>query len=496
MMRNNNRLFFLSNILFFLIILFTYIDLSNYSYHETVYFYEFTLKTYFLIIIFLISLLLLINNAKDKFQKFNIFVYYITLSSGMYALNFPLMDELILISSSCLFLIYLLKKKINLKKNNLIFFLILFVLLIQSIVGIFSDLRSIRYLLIFLGLIITFIYFSDLDEINENEYKIFLQYFFYAIILYVIYQFFFWYLKFFILEMKFQGQRFIGDMQPSFAKSASGHMDAILIFAGYFVILFSVKSSSPWKRLILLISILSFWIMADSRSSLLVFLIVSFFYFFSVNIYKKFFIIFLIFIIMFQKDYFDNFLNDRLIRAQQDIVGITSVQSGTKISQPTYKIGENQYFYETDTRPSYGDFGRLKFIMSGLISYAHKPIQLIGCGFYNYYYCAEEGLIYVSEKFNVNLSISKKGFLNSPIRPPAFGTIIVENGLLIIITLILYYIKFVNKNVFNKKKSQQVFISFYFFIIIISWSMFSNLLDIVLFYLFFIPIFRRLLLKI
>ena len=134
--------------------------------------------------------------------------------------------------------------------------------------------------------------------------------------------------------------------------------------------------------------------------------------------------------------------------------------------------------------------------MSGLISYAHKPIQLIGCGFYNYYYCAEEGLIYVSEKFNVNLSISKKGFLNSPIRPPAFGTIIVENGLLIIITLILYYIKFVNKNVFNKKKSQQVFISFYFFIIIISWSMFSNLLDIVLFYLFFIPIFRRLLLKI
>ena len=316
-MKNKKILFIFSNIFFFLTILFTYFDLRKYNIADSVYPYDFSFITYFIIILFLINLILLINETKDKLRVFIIFVYYLILSSGVYVLNFPLMDELILISSSFLFLCYLVKKKISLKRNHLIFFIILFILLIQSIVGIFSDFRSIRYILIFSSLLITFVYFSDLDEITENEYKIFLKYLFYSIILYVIYQFFFWYLKFFIFEMKFLEQRFIGDMQPSFSKSASGHMDGLLIFAGYFIIL-PPNSISSKKKLILFISIILYWIMADARSSLLLICIISVFYFFSLKINKKIFFIFLILLIFFQKDYFDNSLNERILRAEQE----------------------------------------------------------------------------------------------------------------------------------------------------------------------------------
>lgn len=492
-MKNKKILFIFSNIFFFLTILFTYFDLRKYNIADSVYPYDFSFITYFIIILFLINLILLINETKDKLRVFIIFVYYLILSSGVYVLNFPLMDELILISSSFLFLCYLVKKKISLKRNHLIFFIILFILLIQSIVGIFSDFRSIRYILIFSSLLITFVYFSDLDEITENEYKIFLKYLFYSIILYVIYQFFFWYLKFFIFEMKFLEQRFIGDMQPSFSKSASGHMDGLLIFAGYFIIL-PPNSISSKKKLILFISIILYWIMADARSSLLLICIISVFYFFSLKINKKIFFIFLILLIFFQKDYFDNSLNERILRAEQEIVSVISLKTGSSVRAPTYKTDEGYYFYEPEARPVYGDFGRLKFVLGGLISYIYKPLEtFVGCGFYNYYYCANEGLIYISEKFNVEFNISNKGFNNAPVRPPAAGTILVENGFFLIIIFILYYINFINQSLVERKKSQKIFTSFYFFIAIVSWSTFSNILDIIFFYLFFLPIFRKLL---
>ena len=39
-------------------------------------------------------------NISNKYKVFNVFVYYLILSSGIYVVNFPLMDELILIISS------------------------------------------------------------------------------------------------------------------------------------------------------------------------------------------------------------------------------------------------------------------------------------------------------------------------------------------------------------------------------------------------------------
>jgi hypothetical protein len=495
--KKNSLIFFLSNILFFLTILFTYLDLSKYNIADTILPNEFSLKTYFIIILFLITLFTLINKTKDKFKIFCIFVYYLILSSGVYVLNFPIMDELILITSSFYFFISLSKKKIFLQKNQLLFFIILLILFIQSIVGLFSDIRSARYIFIFLSLLITYIYFSDLDVINDNDHKIFFSYIFSSVILYLIYQFFFWYLKFYIFEMKFPEQTFIGDMQPAFAKSASGHMDAILFLSGYLILFFSINSNSVWKIVTLFISIFLFSIFSDARSSLFILFLTIFFYFFTLKNFKKIFFIFLILLIFIQKD-FDNPLNKYLFSEGKTIEEIVNIQTGSKISTPVYQTDQGGYFYEAAERPVYGDFGRLSFVLAGLTTILDKPIQIFfGCGFYNYYNCAEESLIYIHEKFNVKYDKKFSKFGNqSQIRPTAAGTILVENGWLVILILSIVYLDFLIKNIFrknNKCKTKKILISLYLVVGFISWSIISSLLDIIFFYLFLLPIFRKIL---
>lgn len=492
-------IFIISNIFFFLTILFTYIDLRKFDLADSVYPNDFSFTTYLIIILFLLNLLLLfVQESKDKFKIFNIFIFYLILSSGVYVINFPLMDELILITSSFFFLIHLFenKKILFIRKNNY-FLIILGLLFLQSIIGFLFDIRSIRYVFIFSSLILSFLYFSNLEEIDDNKQKIFLNYIYYAIVLYTTYQFLFWILKFNIFEMKFLEQRFVGDMQPAYAKSASGHFDAIHILSGYLILLFTLKSNSLLKKLLLFLFIFAFWIMADARSSLFILSLVIIFYFLILENKKKIILIFFVALFSFQNIFFWNESNKYIDSAKSIFGDVLNIKTGSELKAPAYQTKSGDFFYKEEVRASYGDFGRLSYILSAITALKYNFHKIfIGCGFYSYHYCTKEAQIEVYEKFDVPITDNLRGFGNKKIRPPAAGTIIVENGLLINFMILLYFLIFLKKNFYFKNGkllfySDTFLISSFLFIAIIGWALFSNMLDIILFYLFFLPTFRK-----
>lgn len=497
-LKKNNALFICSNILYFLTILFTYIDLQKYKIWDTVYPSQFSLITYVIVVLFLVSLFFLLNKvSNDQFKILNFFIYYLILSSGTYILNFPLMDELILITSSIFFLFVIFINRIyTLHKSYFFALLIFLILFIQSIIGFLYDLRSVRYFVIFLCLIIVTIYFSQPIKMNDEKHQIFLNYIFYAIILYVIYQFFFWFLKFYIFEMKFIEQKFIGNMQPSYAGSSSGHFDAIHILSGFLILYYSYKSEKLFKRVILFISIIFFWIMADARSSLFLLIIISFFYFLIIKKHVKFVFIIVFLLTILQANYFDNNFNKYLKKVYNQTSRILNFQTGTSIKAGVYKMDDGGFFYDKKEHATYGDFGRLSYALSGIYSIKHNVMTFFGCGFYSYHFCAKDALIEVYEKSDVPLNTDiNRGLGNRPLRPPAAGTILVENGFLTVFIIILYYLRSVKRNIFTVKQKSfdhsKIIISLYFFCIIVSWTAFSNLLDIVFFYMFLLPIFTR-----
>jgi len=412
------------------------------------------------------------------------------------------MDELILITSSIFFFIQLIKKKFIYDNKNTFFIIILVILFLQSVVGLYFDYRSIRYFIIYPCLIIAFLYFASLREVNESNQVIFFNYIFYGILIYVIYQLFFWFLKFYIFDMKFFGQRFIGDMQPGYSLSSSGHFDSIHIITGYLILYFITKSESLIKGTILLLSILAFWIFADARSSLFILILVIIFSFFLFEKKFKFIFIFFIFLISFQQTFFENSFNKYLKRAQNISKDVLTFKKDTVVRNPIYLLENDDYFYKEKIVPAYRDFGRLSFILGGLNSLKYNGHFIIfGCGFYSYYQCAQEGRIEIYEKYNIPINQNNsRGFGGNKIRPPAAGTILVENGLIIILLGFFYYLIFLKKNIrfFNGKiqfDSNKILLTFYLISAISVWTIFSNILDIIYIYLFLMPIFRKYLIK-
>ena len=496
---SNNLLFLLSNFFYFLTILFTYINLKEFEISERVYPNDFNFLTYSVLILFFLSLLLLyFKESKNKFKVFNIFIYYLILSSGVYVLNFPFMDELILISSSIFFLTYFFfSYRSSFNYKALFSFIIFTILLIQSIYGFLYDIRSIRYLAIFICLLITLIYFSSLKEIDDDKQKSFFEYIFYAIILYVIYQIFFWFLKFQIFEMKFTGQKFIGNMQPSYALSASGHFDSIHILSGFMILYYSIKSGYFLRSLALWISILSFWVLADARSSLFIFCSVSLFYFVIIDFKKKIVLITLLFLVFVQSFYFDNSFNNYFYRIKNITLDIIDIRQGSELKTPDYKLPDGDYFYKEKLVASYQDFGRLSFAVGAINSLKYNFFKIFfGCGFYGYYDCTYEARKDIFSAYDVPYDDKSEGFLNKKLRPPAFGTIFIENGLFLILAGLIYYLyflknKFIEKRNLAIKNSKTIHLSIYLSLTIISWTIFSNIMDIIYIYLFMIPVFNK-----
>jgi len=494
----NSFLFISSNIFYFLAILFTYFDLRQFTIATTVYPTQFSFTTYAIIIVFLTNLFLLyINEASNKFNVFNIFIYYLIISAGIYVLNFPLMDELILIITAFFSFINLFIKKNYIHKSIYFVVLILFILFLQSIIGFLFDIRSIRYFVMFPCLIIVFLYFSNLQEIDDNKQKIFFNYIFYAILVYSVYQIFFWLLKFYIFDMKFIGQNFIGYMQPSYALSASGHFDSIFILSGFLVLYFLGKSGYHIKSSLLLLFMFSFWILADARSTLFIISLVITFYFLLLNFYKKIIFILVFIFIILQSNYFDNSINELIGRTQNTAVDLFSFDSGTKTSAPVFKLEGEGYFYESKEMPVYQDFGRLTFIISSVesIKYNFHKI-LFGCGFYGYYHCTDEARTKIFNKYDVALPENNRGFGNSKIRPPAFPTFIVENGLIVMFMGLVYYLRSLKKCIYFKNdklfiKKNRFVLLLYLLTAFLGWSFIANIFDIIFVYLFLMPSFRK-----
>lgn len=497
-LKTSKTLFIFSNILYFCSILFTYLDLKKFKIENTVYPNQFSPMTYTIILMFLINLFFLyICVSKDKFKIFNIFVYYLVLSAGVYVLNFPMMDELILISSSIFFSIqFISNKKILFYRYTLLPLTILIILFIQSIMGLLHDFRSVRYIFIFLSLIISFLYFSDLQEIDNKKHIMFIRYIFYAIVIYMLYQFFFWFLKFYVFEMRFPEQKFIGDMQPSFAKSSSGHFDAIHIFSGYLILYFSNKAGFTFKSIILFSLILVSWVLADARSSLFLICSVGLFYFLYLNFKRKIVFIFFLTVLIFQSTYFNNSFNFYIEKVKNITTNILDFKQGTEKKIPLYKLESGEFYYKETVRSAYPDFGRLSYALSAInsINYSFDKI-IFGCGFYGFYYCADKAIKDIYDKYDIPLEVNAGGFAKKKIRPPAFGTIFVENGLILIFLGIFYYIRSLKKNILVRRGiliyNTKIIFQIYFFFTIVSWTFFSNILDIICIYLFLFKIFRK-----
>jgi hypothetical protein len=484
--KNTTLIFFITNFFFFLTILFSYLVfkdskesivyldfLDNYPAHNI-----FTTLAFCFTTLFIVSLIYnFFINQKNKNLIFSIYFYFLLLSSGFYLINLPIIDELIMISSSFFFA---LKKRDFAKYSykDIIILLLFFLLLLQSIVGLIHSIKSIRYIVIFLSLIVSFIYFSSHDFINQKkeerreERKSFLNYIFYAVIVSYFFQFFFWYLKFYVLEFKEADQFFLGSLQPALINSAAGHMEAFQIMSVYLILYYTIISKYIFRRIILFFLLILMWKMADSRAALLLAIICSIFYFYIVSCKIKFIII-LFLILTFSIE--NNFLSSipkivyRVIDAQ-------------KVEAPL----ENSEYAD----PVYGDINRFAYGFSPILKFnIHNNYYILyGCGFYGYYLCNQSNLLEVFDDFGVNY-VLKEGSLGTLIRPPALGTIIVENGLILIFTFLFIYFNFIFKNFFRNKI--KIILSIFFFSIALIWSFFTNLMDIVYFYYLLMPFFYK-----
>lgn len=488
--KKKNFLFISSNILFFLTILLTYFDLNKFSISDEVYLYEFSFLTYGTIVLFLINLIFLyIFEINDKNVILNFYFYYLLLSSGFYIINFPIMDELILITTAFTFLIFLTKEKtFKLDKKTYLILLIFVYIFFQSVIGIFHDLRSLRYVFISSSIIVTLVYFSNNGYESITENKNLINYMFLAIFFSIIYQIFFWILKFYVFEMKFADQTFIGHLQPSYSKSASGHVDAINIVSVFLFLYFSVKKIFLWKRFFLFFSVLSFWILSDARSSFFLFTTMLLFYFVLSRSHKKILLLLLIPVLFFFINIFDfsyiKKMNNRAINIFSDFF---DVESGmTEAPAFFYDKEKKTYYYQSRDKPKYGDLGRLAYVSSAISATEKNFIGILfGCGFYGYYKCAQDSLDDFYKDKNVTMTDSNRGFMGSKIRPPAAGTIIVENGLIIILILMWLFISFVRSNI--NRNLNKTLLSFYIFSTLMVWAYFSNLLDIIFIYYFMMP---------
>ena len=479
--KNTTLIFFITNFLFFLIILFSYLYLKESIIPS--YFSDFnpalnifSALVFFFTTLFIVSLIYnFFINQKNKNLIFSIYFYFLLLSSSFYLINLPIIDELIMISSTFFFF---LKKRDFAKYSykDIIILLLFFVLLLQSIVGLIHDIKSIRYIFIFLSLIVSFIYFSGHDFINQEkeerreERKSFLNYIFYAVIVSYFFQFFFWYLKFYVLELKEANQLFIGSMQPALVNSAAGHLEAFQIMSVYLILYYTIISKYIFRRIIMFILLILMWKMADSRAALLLAIICFIFYFCIVS-FKIKFILTLLFILTFSNE------NNLLYSIPKIVYRVADYQ---KVEAPF----ENSEYAD----PVYGDINRFAYGYSPILKFniLNNYYILYGCGFYGYYLCNESNLIKVFDDFGVNYE-QKEGSLGSLIRPPALGTIIVENGLILIFTFFFIYFNFIFKNFCRNKI--KIILSFFFFSTALMWSFFSNLMDIVYFYYLLTPFF-------
>jgi hypothetical protein len=288
--------------------------------------------------------------------------------------------------------------------------------------------------------------------------------------------------------MKFVGQQFIGHLQPSYSKSASGHVDAINIVSVFLFLYFSIKKIFFWKRFFLFFSVLSFWILSDARSSLFLFATMLLFYFIFSKSYKKILLILAIPLLIFFINIFDfSYVKKMNDRAMNIFSNFFNVESGTiEASAFFYDEDTGEYFYKSRDKPKYGDLGRLAYVSSAIAASENNFIGILfGCGFYGYYKCAEESLDDFYKEKNVIRSESNRGFMGSKIRPPAAGTIIVENGLIVILILTWLFFNFVRRNI--NRNLDKTLLSIYILSTLLVWSYFSNLLDIIFIYYFITP---------
>jgi hypothetical protein len=290
---------------------------------------------------------------------------------------------------------------------------------------------------------------------------------------------------------------FIGGMQPAFAMSASGTVDALHILSGFIILYYVTKKIFFMRSFILFLSIVLFWILSDARSSLFIMLSLIFFYFLIKKLNKKvIFIIFFLFL-MFQKDLYDSGLNTKLINIQNVVVSFFNFEKGYEIRPAAIKLSDGEFYHKEKIGPVYDDFGRTTYFLAAIHFIEFDFIKFFfGCGFYKYYECAEKYLSKIYFDAGVPMPGENIGFLDKKIRPPAAGTIIVENGFLVILLACFYYLNFLKNRFYVSKEKyfcnfKKILLSIYTFTTIISFMFFSNIMDIGLLYLFLLPLFNR-----
>ena len=174
------------------------------------------------------------------------------------------------------------------------------------------------------------------------------------------------------------------------------------------------------------------WRLADSRASLLLFLICIFFYLFTRINLKKIFIIFL-FVALSQFSF---------IADKTEIISKTIARS---FDSKVYAAAGGAL-----------DGNRKIFALAPLNNI--NLFTFFGSGTYSYYeFGRRDSIKYLANLYNPYYE-EKTGLGGSPIRAPSMGTVIAEHGLLLIFIFFLIYLKFLFSN-FQLKKYDSIYLS-------------------------------------
>lgn len=460
-------------------------ELTKYAHGTILNPWDFSLLTLFTTFIFLFSVFLV--QWRSRINGFHLTYFLLLISSGIYFLRFPILDEVIFIAAAFGIFISALTST-NTRPSFImhstwkkIFCLWLFYLSAMSIVGFLytGNIKTSRFLVIYLSMLFYFIFlfFYSRQDFKADPLRLIL-----------ITGLTYYIMNFASIAMQIS----VGFFQEVFEGIGSAG-SAYQNFISIVIIPTAFLSLSLNRNIALAISAIIFGtiigVVGDSRSAVIPMLLcglIALVFSPSFKLYTGVLLV-IIFTSVAGAIAYDNayWMWDTLmsIVSAFDIGGLE-----TKIYYGEYVVAGK------------GDTGRFAYAISPLMVYLNNPfLALSGMGTYSYYPIAYESFLEILELLNspdliINTGYSLGG-ISEPPRPPAFGAYIIEYGLIGIFFFTFCFFKTI-KNIFTSKlgkinKKLHLAIRLYLFAIplcAIVWTYFGEVQDIIFFYIIFSPI--------
>lgn len=473
-------------VLFFFAIVFSSVELSSYPHGTMISPWSFSLPTLSTGALLLSSVFFLQWRTPEL--GYTITFCLLLLSSGMFYLRFPILDELILVAAVCgVFMSHVVGIKASESRPcggiwAKIFCLWMFYLAAMSFVGLVytGNIKAVRFLVVYSALIIYlgnfFFYSSGFRRFDAI-----------AVLLWTG-------LGYYILNFLNIGyQIYIGFFQEVFegigsAGSAYQNFISIVVLPTSFVAISLGKHLRLATFTLLLGAVIG--VVGDSRAAVLPLLLcgsIALIFAPSIRLYSS------VAVGIFVTSVAGSLAYDNVYWV---IDTITSIVGALDIGGVEQKV-----YYGEFIEAGKGDTGRFAYAISPFFQYVETPwLALTGLGSYSYFPVARESFAYLLDLLDSPALVINEGYslggISEPPRPPAFGAYIMEFGI-VGVCFFLYCAISLFRNLFKQffEPGRPKALSLAVFLYLLSipvcgflWTYFGEVQDVVFFFLIFSPL--------